>query len=390
MIALPDSDIEITNDKQDTAEPLDRIIWSHKNDVGPVVIILSGIHGNELAGLKASERLARKLSASKEKLKGSVYMISGNLQAIQKGVRFVDRDLNRLWGDIEKYPSVEDEKDQSVEWKEAEELLQVLESIVDQHRYINQEISFIDLHTTSVNSCAFILFNDTLENRKSAAYFPVPQILGIEETIHGTLLSYINDLGYPAIGFEAGRHQDESSVKRTEAFLNLYLHHMNFYPLDLQQVHFYEDKMKDRSEIDDKYYEITYHHYVEDASKFKMKEGYLNFDRVQKGDLLAYNKDQPIYAPKNGRIFMPLYQAKGNDGFFILKGRSPFWLEISSLFRDSFVNKYLHLLPGVDQEGEISYTVDLKVARFFVKEIFHLLGYRVIKKDPNTLICYKR
>jgi hypothetical protein len=148
--------------------------------------------------------------------------------------------------------------------------------------------------------------------------------------------------------------------------------------------------MKGDPKIEDSYYEITYHHYVEDASRFKMEKGFLNFDHVNKGDLLAYDEGNPVYAPQSGIIFMPLYQSKGNDGFFILKGRSAFWLELSSKLRDSFINKYLQLLPGVKNEDERVFTVNLKIARFFVKEVFHLMGYRVIQQDPETLICYKR
>ncbi|MDZ7806295.1 MAG: succinylglutamate desuccinylase/aspartoacylase family protein [Gracilimonas sp.] len=372
-------------------EQVDRIIWSHRKDTGPVVVIFSAIHGNELAGLHASRRLATTLSQNTDKLKGSVYMVSGNLKAIREGARFLDRDLNRIWSEVEvSEGKFKKEADASAEWSEAQELLDVLNEIVNEHRFVTQELTFIDLHTTSAESCSFILFNDTLENRKSASYFPVPQILGIEETIHGTLLSYINDLGYPAIGFEAGKHESESSIDRTEGFLWLYLHYIQIYDLKLREIHYYEKMMKGDPEIDDSYYEISYHHYVDDASRFKMKKGFMNFDPVYKGDLLAYDEGEPIYAPQSGLIFMPLYQTKGNDGFFILRGRSEFWLELSSKLRDSFVNNYLHLLPGVQKEGERVYTVDLKVARFFVKEVFHLMGYRVIKQDPRTLICYKR
>ncbi|MFP8489269.1 succinylglutamate desuccinylase/aspartoacylase family protein [Gracilimonas sp. Q87] len=370
-------------------EQVDRVIWSHKKDTGPVVVIFSAIHGNELAGLYASRRLATSLSKTTDKLKGSVYMISGNLKAIRKGVRFLDRDLNRIWNEVSEGEFKEND-DVSSEWSEAQELFDVLTEIVNEHRFVTQELTFIDLHTTSAESCAFILFNDTLENRKSASYFPVPQILGIEETIHGTLLSYINDLGYPAIGFEAGKHEAKSSLDRTEAFLWLYLHHLQFYTLKAREIHYYEKMMKGNPDIEDSYYEISYHHYVDDASRFKMKKGFMNFDSIYKGDLLAYDEGEPVYAPQSGLIFMPLYQTKGNDGFFILRGRSAFWLELSSKLRDSFINNYLHFLPGVQKEGKRVYTVDLKVARFFVKEVFHLMGYRVIKQSPYTLICYKR
>lgn len=369
-------------------ESVDRIIWSHKKDAGPVVVIFAGIHGNEIAGLHASWRLARSLSEKTDMLKGSVYMISGNLKAIREGVRYLDRDLNRLWREVSNGALENDFY--SPEMEEAEELLATLNEIINEHRFVTQDLKFIDLHTTSAESCAFILFNDTLENRKSASYFPVPQILGIEETIHGTLLSYINDLGYPAIGFEAGKHEAKSSIDRTEAFLWLYLHHTQLYPLKLREVHYYEKMMQGDSDIENNYYEISYHYYVEDASQFNMKSGFMNFDTVYKGDLLAYEKGEPVYAPKSGLIFMPLYQLKGKDGFFILKGRSEFWLKLSSKLRDSFINNYLYLLPGVEKDRERVFTVNLNVARFFVKEIFHLMGYRVIKKDPETLICYKR
>jgi succinylglutamate desuccinylase len=83
-------------------EQVDRIIWSHTKDSGPVVVIFSGIHGNELAGLHASRRLAETLSKDTGRLKGSVYMVSGNLKAIRQGVRYLDRDLNRIWGDFSK------------------------------------------------------------------------------------------------------------------------------------------------------------------------------------------------------------------------------------------------------------------------------------------------
>lgn len=370
-------------------ESLDRIIWSHRSDTGPVAVVFAAIHGNEIAGLKASERLLDELRENVDNLNGSVYIISGNREAIKKGVRFLDFDLNRIWEDLGKTGENRPEEE-SREWHEAHDILDTILQIIEEHSAHTDEISFVDLHTTSAKSCAFLLFNDTLKNRENAAQFPVPQILGIEENIHGTLMSYINDLGYPAIGFEAGNHYDDASTERTEAFLWLYLHYKGIYSLKLSQIAHFESKIRDSSDVENKYYEISYHQYLEDAALFDMKSGYYNFDPVEKGELLAYYEGDPVVAPEKGLIFMPLYQNKGNDGFFILKARSSFWLKLSSLFRDSFFNNYLQYLPGVKLEGDHVFEVNLKVARFLVKEIFHLLGYRVIKKGKAKLICYKR
>lgn len=369
-------------------EHIERIIWHNESELGPVIIVIAGIHGNELAGIYACKRLSQQLSLNKEILSGSIYMISGNLKAIKQGFRYLDKDLNRIWNEINKPGSFFDDSDE--EWEEAVEILETVTKIINKYKDTKREIHFIDLHTTSAESCSFILFNDTLDNRKIATWFPVPQILGIEETIHGTLLSYINDLGYPAIGFEAGGHTDPASTDRTEAFLWLYLHYTGIYRLELADLHVYEEILKAESVTTNQYYEITYHHLVKDAKAFKMKKGYRNFDFVNKAELLAYEGNEPVYAPVSGNIFMPLYQKRGNDGFFILNGRSPLWLELSAIFRDSYVNGYLHLLPGVKKQSEGYYKVNLKVARFLVKEIFHLMGYRVIRRNETTLDCYKR
>ncbi|MTI87316.1 MAG: succinylglutamate desuccinylase/aspartoacylase family protein [Balneolaceae bacterium] len=377
----PELDIELDN--------IERILWRHEAEEGPALVVFAGIHGNELAGIYACKKISYTLSKMKDRLMGSVYMISGNRQAIKKGVRYLDRDLNRIWGELSEQPD-DSRTDGATEWSEAYDIFQLVNAIIDKHQKLGQSIKFIDLHTTSAESCAFIPFNDTLENRRSAALFPVPQILGIEESIHGTLLSFINDLGYPAIGFEAGGHTDPQAEERMEAFLWLYLHFAQIINLRLEEMHRYESVLETIPEVPDQYYEITYHHFVDDARKFIMKKGYRNFDVIKEGELLAYENKEPVYAPSSGLIFMPLYQQKGNDGFFILKGRSPFWLEMSSIFRDSMVNNYLHLLPGVKRISPGSFTVDLTIARFFVKEIFHLLGYRVIRKNVHTLNCFKR
>jgi hypothetical protein len=161
-------------------------------------------------------------------------------------------------------------------------------------------------------------------------------------------------------------------------------------PLKPEKVKEYEKEMNVHPSVPDSYYEVTYHKMVEDPEKFNMREGYHNFDWVEKGEFLAYEDGERIEAPVSGRIFMPLYQKIGNDGFLIINEVAPLWLKLSAWMRTSFLHEFLHWLPGVKQDSPNAYLVDIRVARFLVKDIFHLLGYRVIKKDENTLICYKR
>lgn len=368
-----------------------RIRWAKSGDQkGPVLVFFAGIHGNEPAGIHAVDHVAQQLSD--QEINGTAYAITGNIEAVKLGVRFLDTDLNRLW---ERFNTTQDfsvlkAENRPVEYGESLEIKNAIDHIIEKHSGYTNEFIFVDLHTTSSQSCAFILLNDTLANRKLAREFPVPQILGIEENIQGTLLSYINNLGFKAIGFEAGAHRAVESVERCQAFIWLVLHRLGLHNLPEKEVLQKEKILRNSNGVPDTYYEVIHHKIVEDPRKFKMITGFENFNRVEKDTPLAYENDRLIKAPVSGRIFMPLYQKVGRDGFLIVREVPEFWLTLSSYLRKSFVHDLLKYLPGVSKLSDNSFEVDTNTARFLVKDIFHLLGYRVTQKDENTLICYRR
>lgn len=382
-----------TDKAQQSILDTERVRWSAGIDkTGPVVVLFAGIHGNEAAGIAAVDRIAQTLNREPGKLRGSVYAITGNLGALVQGVRYIDADLNRIW---EMYNTRKDFSrmngaKQPAEFSESLGIKKAIEQILARHEKSASDFIFADLHTTSSQSCAFLLLNDTLANRAIARKFPLPQILGIEENIQGTLLSYVNNLGYRALGFEAGAHYDDLSVKRSEAFLWLLLHYTGILELNGQEINEFEKMIQAQAGVPDTYYEILHHKLVDDPEKFEMMSGFENFDQIEKDTPLAYEEGRLIKAPISGRIFMPLYQKKGHDGFLIIREVSEFWLELSSYFRNSFVHTLLKYLPGVTVASRQSFEVDLRIARFLVKDIFHLLGYRVTEKDEYMLICYKR
>lgn len=385
---MPISEIKITKLKK-----TGRIRWFRQGSPdGNVLILFVGIHGNEPAGLDAVDHVSNVIERSYPKLTGSVYAITGNIKAIDNNQRYLDTDLNRLWElyGTDKDFSVLNGEESPSEYAESLDIKNTIELIVERHEDESNGFVFADLHTTSAKSCAFILLNDTLENRELARKFPVPQILGIEENIQGTLLSYINNLGYRAIGFEAGAHEEKSSVDRSIAFLWLLFNRCSLISLTKEEIQNYREQLRSKSGIPETYFEIRHHQLVDNPIQFEMIEGFENFDIIQKDTPLAYDRGNLIKAPVSGRIFMPLYQKKGHDGFLIVRKVSEIWLRLSAYLRKSFVHRYLKYLPGVKPSGSRSFEVNQNVARFLVKDIFHLLGYRITKKDENSLICYRR
>ena len=117
----------------------------------------------------------------------------------------------------------------------------------------------------------------------------------------------------------------------------------------------------------------------------KMIEGYKNFEEITKNELLAYSNQREIHYNIKGKIFMPLYQEKGNDGFFIISKISKFWLKASIAARKLHFHQLLRLLPGVKLDRRNAYTliVNPRTAKFLAIEIFHLFGYRkkMVKGD---------
>lgn len=380
-----------TKTKNKEPKKIKRIRWAKTGDQeGPVIVFFVGIHGNEPAGIHAVDHVAQQLSG--HEINGSAYAITGNIEAVKLGVRFLDTDLNRLWERFNTNQdfSIRKAENRPVEYSESLEIKKAIDHIIEKHSGSASEFIFIDLHTTSSQSCAFILLNDTLANRNLAREFPVPQILGIEENIKGTLLSYINNLGFKAIGFEAGAHRAIESVERCQAFIWLVLHRIGLHRLPEKKVSLNEDILRNSNGVPDTYYEVIHHKIVEDPKKFEMISGFKNFNQVEKETPLAYENDQLIKAPVSGRIFMPLYQKVGHDGFLIVREVPQFWLTLSGFLRQSFFHDLLKYLPGVSKLSDNSFEVDTNTARFLVKDIFHLLGYRVTQKDINTLICYRR
>jgi len=84
------SDLKITN----VPRLLGSIDGSKKS---PTIIIFAGIHGNEIAGVKASKIVLHKIKENNIPFEGNLFMLLGNMNALKKNIRYEDVDLNRIW-----------------------------------------------------------------------------------------------------------------------------------------------------------------------------------------------------------------------------------------------------------------------------------------------------
>jgi len=365
-------------------------VYDNGNE-GPTVVFICGMHGNEPSSITAFNKVFHKLKKRNTQLAGRVVGLLGNISACEAKQRFIKKDLNRLWT-TENIKNIKNNKD-ARKFEEAEEQSQLYKALKN---YLNPEddklpLIFIDLHTTSSESNPYLLINDTLKNRELAQKLPLPIVLGMEEHISGTLLNFINDLGHISIGFEAGQHDALSSVNNHEALIWQILNNAGCLSDSLvpDTSKYYNILSRyQHKEI----FEVRYRHDVSDNEYFQMKPGYINFQDIKKGERIATEKLKPVEVKEKGKIFMPLYQQQGEDGFFIIRRVRWFWLKLSTLFRNINFHKFIASFPGIHKYKNKSdiLIVNKNIAKYYVIEFFHLLGFRRKRKIGHYVVFSKR
>lgn len=360
------------------------------DDMGPSLIVFGGIHGNEQSGVLAMKRMLPKLRKLQDQLKGRVYLLAGNTRALNKNVRYIDEDLNRHWTEetIKRNAPGSQISTNRVEDKEQTELLEILNRVFATAK---DEVYSMDLHSTSAESAPFAMTGDTLRNRYFARKFPVIFLLGIEEQLDSTILEYINNLGAITLGFEAGQHTTQAAIDNQEALIWVALVNSGILAEGAISIEAYRQTLRDAMG-DPRIIEVRHRHGITAQDKFRMEGGYDNFQPVRKGEVLASDRHGEVRALETGLILMPLYQAQGEDGFFLGREISPFWLWLSRILRNLRMGNLLWLLPGVSQDpgDPESFIVNTRIARVLPLQVLHLLGFRKRRWRNEKLIVSRR
>ncbi len=276
---------------------------------GPTVVGLGGLHGNEPAGVRALEAVLSELRHSGRGglSRGRFIALTGNRPALEENVRFLERDLNRIWFD----PEVAD-----TEGREQAELLEILDEI---RARSSGPVYIIDLHTTSGNAPPFAVIGDTLGNRRFGGVLPVPLVLGLSDQIQGTLLEYLDRQGWVSVGFESGSHLGADSIVMASSAVWLLIHSIGLLESDDPRVPGARTALTLAADGFPRAVEVFHRHPVGPEHSFRMLPGFRSFQSVRKGELLAKERDVEVRAPEAGRLLMPLYQPRGGDGFFLAR-----------------------------------------------------------------------
>ncbi len=298
---------------------------------GPLILAIGALHGNEPAGVHALEMVFEQLELERRdnpdfQFRGRLVGIVGNTQAFLTRHRYIEQDLNRLWTKefLEKLRTAPAES-AVAERREALEIFNFFAA--ECQAYTGDKIAVLDLHTTSADGGVFSIPTEEGASLALARHLGAPAIVGLQDSISGTLLGFalqgsfdhLNPSRTPiCVAFEAGQHDSPHAISRSVIALVRCLRAMDCI---------------DQDSLTDFEQEITlpflayvppvvrfrYAHHIQAEDGFRMRPGYVNFQPIQSGEHLADDVHGPVLSPDNGLILMPLYQAKGSDGFFIVQ-----------------------------------------------------------------------
>lgn len=358
---------------------------------GATLMCVAGLHGNEPAGVHAVRRVLVELEDRVSEMTGDFVALAGNLAALAQRRRFIDRDLNRAWTES-RIRALGESGDEcaSAEDLEQVELLGEVDRVLEETR---GTVYALDLHTTSGPGGIFSAFIDSLPQRAFASHFPVPMIFGLEELVDGTLLNLLSDLGMISITVETGQHDEPAAIDRAEAAIWIAVVASGVLPEGaVPEVDEARKMLQNATVKVPRALEMRYRRDVVAGDGFKMEPGYSNFQEVVEGQVIARDNEGFVVASEDSRLLMPLYQEQGEDGYFLVKEFHPFWMLVSHLLRRVDAARVAPWLPGVRvvEGSDDEVVVDERVAGFFARRLFHLLGYRRIEEVGSELMMRRR
>lgn len=285
----------------------------------PRLVVFAGVHGNEPSGVLALQRVFEQLRSHQIPLSGQLVGVLGNMEALRQEVRYVNEDLNRLFlpSCIEQVKAAPEEQT-----FETLELVNICDLVDSLEARTEEELFFVDCHTTSSASIPFISLNEGFPSSlQLAQQIPVAAVIGAEKEIKGCLAEWLNKRGWTGFTYEAGQHQAVISVDNQEAVIWLALRHAGC--IDEAQAQPYLDRaratLKQQGTQQQEVYQLLSAHRIRDDEAFRMEPGFRNLQMVRKGERLATSDGEPVVAPVDAYLLMPLYQPQGNFGFFLVQ-----------------------------------------------------------------------
>lgn len=245
---------------------------------GPTSVVLVGVHGDEVCGVRALDLLLPTLEIEK----GTVWFGYGNPRAIKENVRQVQENLNRMF---------KSDCDLSMREKTSYEYTRAQEI----KKYLDQADALLDVHASyTPQSRPFVICEQNAYELASA--LPADLVVsGFDDVQPGGTDYYMNQQGKIGICLECGYLGDPLSTQRAIEGIFAFLRKRGHCPGTAGIVMQTYMCMKEM--------------YLAQTSLFVLAQQFNDFDEVRTGDIIGHDGTDAIQAKTTGRI---LFARNGN------------------------------------------------------------------------------
>lgn len=273
---------------------------------GPTVMILGGIHGDEICGVFAVKSLIDQRATCALK-KGKLILMYGNLQAIRANLRQVDENLNRMFHT--------DPAAYTPKMQESYAYLRAMQI----KPYLDQTDVLLDLHSVgNQDAVPFVICEEN--GREIARHFSVPIVCsGLDDAHPGGTDGYMNKSGKIGLCLECGQHTDPGAVELAQEGITTFLAAMGMLDADSQLL----SKLSPTVQPAQRQIRVATI-YKNRYASFQLAKNFEEFEEVQVGELLGYDGDAPVYAEKTALIlFARSRTAPGEECFCLAEEFTP-------------------------------------------------------------------
>ncbi len=251
---------------------------------GPRVVMFSGVHGDEISGIHAVEKLFFDFfNGARTLLKGSLTLTRSNAHAIAAERRYLKYNLNRMYKD-EYGPDIDRNE---YEYTRAQEL----KSILRECDY------FLDLHSAPIAQEPFLIAEQHAIDFFSKLGLP-HIIMGWNKFSGGTTggdgENYANMHGAIAATLESGSHFEKRSndvaYRTVITMLSL-----------LGMIDGVKDASRAEAEVIDMYAVVT-----KEADDFRYAGNVENFQRFKRDEAFAFQNGKPITVKEDTILLIPM------------------------------------------------------------------------------------
>ncbi|NRH20482.1 hypothetical protein HOO68_00350 [Candidatus Gracilibacteria bacterium] len=258
---------------------------------GPILTIIGGTHGNETCGVQAIDSIKDTLKIKR----GKLFLIYGNIEAIEKNERQIDLNLNRMFRDESTFTTLEKE---TIEYKRSREIIP----------YLDASDASLDLHSSpSIGSPAFIICESNCAPVVEDFPFDI-RCYGFTDMEPGGTDGYMNSRGKIGICVECGNHNAPDAVEKALMSVEKFLQYFDM--IDIQD-----------SGIPKKSQEIFVAKYAYKTltEDFRIVKIFSDFEDVESGQIIGYDGSEGVFVEYSGKILFARDRNQiGVEGFVVI------------------------------------------------------------------------